>query len=48
MAQRKDFKVAIMGGGIGGLVLALGLARGGIHVDIFEQAVRNSNMLQGF
>ncbi|KAF8590394.1 FAD/NAD(P)-binding domain-containing protein [Ramaria rubella] len=37
-AQLKDFKVAIIGGGMGGLALAVGLIRGGIKVDIFEQA----------
>ena len=35
----KDFNVAIIGGGMGGLALAVGLIRGGVKVDIFEQAV---------
>ncbi|KAF8515185.1 FAD/NAD(P)-binding domain-containing protein [Gautieria morchelliformis] len=34
----KDFNVAIVGGGMGGLALAVVLTRGGIKVDIFEQA----------
>lgn len=32
-------KVAIIGGGMGGLCLAIALLRSGITVDIFEQAV---------
>ena len=35
----KDFQVTIIGGGIVGLVCAIGLARAGVHVDIFEAAV---------
>ncbi|KAF8585330.1 FAD/NAD(P)-binding domain-containing protein [Ramaria rubella] len=38
LQQRKNFNVAIIGGGIGGLALAVGLIRGGVKVDIFEQA----------
>ncbi|KAF8523769.1 hypothetical protein BU17DRAFT_43512 [Hysterangium stoloniferum] len=38
MAPVKDFKVAIVGGGMAGLTLAVGLIRGGVKVDIFEQA----------
>jgi salicylate hydroxylase len=37
--QTKGFNVAIIGGGMGGLALAVGLVRGGIKVDIYEQAV---------
>lgn len=32
-------KVAIIGGGMGGLCLAVALLRAGITIDIFEQAV---------
>ncbi|KIJ31474.1 hypothetical protein M422DRAFT_266851 [Sphaerobolus stellatus SS14] len=38
MGSKKDFKVSVVGGGIGGLVLAVGLARRGIEFNIFEQA----------
>ena len=41
MSAQKDFTVAIVGGGIAGLVCAVGLARAGIQVDVFEAAVRN-------
>ncbi|RDB28544.1 Salicylate hydroxylase [Hypsizygus marmoreus] len=34
----KDFKVAIVGGGMCGLLCAVGLARSGIQVDVFESA----------
>lgn len=40
MSSQKDFAVAIVGGGIAGLVCAVGLARAGIEVDVFEAAVR--------
>lgn len=36
----KDFKVAIVGGGVVGLTCAVGLRRAGIKVDVFESAVR--------
>ncbi|KAH0591171.1 hypothetical protein H2248_001267 [Termitomyces sp. 'cryptogamus'] len=35
----KDFRVAIVGGGMCGLVCAIGLAKAGVHVETFEQAV---------
>lgn len=35
----KEFRVAIVGGGICGLVAAIGLNNSGIRVDIFECAV---------
>jgi salicylate hydroxylase len=41
MAQ-KDFQIAIIGGGIVGLVCAIGLAKAGLEVDVFEAAVRDS------
>lgn len=34
-----DFRVAIVGGGICGLVAAIGLNKAGIRVDIYESAV---------
>ncbi|KAG6809897.1 hypothetical protein H0H92_014216 [Tricholoma furcatifolium] len=37
-ASQKDFRVAIVGGGMCGLACAVGLMKAGIHVDIFEQA----------
>ncbi|KAF7294726.1 Salicylate hydroxylase [Mycena indigotica] len=36
--SNKDFRVAIVGGGMTGLACAVGLARFGIHCDIFEAA----------
>lgn len=42
MSSQKDFTVAIVGGGIVGLITAIGLARGGIDVDVFEAAVSES------
>ncbi|VDB84930.1 unnamed protein product [Peniophora sp. CBMAI 1063] len=40
MSSQKDFTVAIVGGGIVGLVCAIALAREGIDVDVFEAASR--------
>jgi 2-polyprenyl-6-methoxyphenol hydroxylase-like FAD-dependent oxidoreductase len=37
----KDFRVAIVGGGMCGLACAVGLAKRGIHTDVFEAAVSN-------
>ncbi|KAJ7043105.1 FAD/NAD-P-binding domain-containing protein [Mycena alexandri] len=39
-ASAKDFRVAIIGGGMCGLACAVGLSRFGIHADIFESAPR--------
>lgn len=36
----KDFRVAIVGGGLCGLACAVYLLRAGIHVNVFESAVR--------
>ncbi|KAA1472118.1 FAD/NAD(P)-binding domain-containing protein [Dentipellis sp. KUC8613] len=36
----KNFRVAIVGGGVCGVVCAIGLQRAGIHVDIFEAATK--------
>ncbi|KAI0272657.1 FAD/NAD-P-binding domain-containing protein [Gloeopeniophorella convolvens] len=38
--SQRDFCVAIVGGGICGVILAIGLRRAGIKVDIFEAASR--------
>ncbi|VDC07606.1 unnamed protein product [Peniophora sp. CBMAI 1063] len=38
MNAQKDFDVAIVGGGITGLILAIALARVGLKVDVFEAA----------
>lgn len=35
----KDFRVAIVGGGVSGLVCAIALQRAGVPVDIFESTV---------
>ena len=35
----KDFKVAVVGGGISGLFLAVALVQVGVYVEIFEAAV---------
>ena len=40
MVDRKDFEVAIVGGGIGGFCAAIGLLRAGVPVKVFEAAVR--------
>ncbi|KFY90231.1 hypothetical protein V498_06088 [Pseudogymnoascus sp. VKM F-4517 (FW-2822)] len=38
MAQRKDFHIAVCGGGIGGLCLAIGLLRQNISCKLYEAA----------
>jgi len=40
--QVKDFKVALVGGGICGLTCAIALARVGVSVEVFEAAVSPS------
>ena len=37
--QGRPLKVAVVGGGMCGLAVAIGLTRGGIDVDIYESAV---------
>ena len=37
--MQRDFTVAIVGGGIVGLICAIGLANAGVQVDVFEAAV---------
>ncbi|KAK7058581.1 hypothetical protein VNI00_002217 [Paramarasmius palmivorus] len=39
-APRKDFNVAVVGGGMCGLAAAYSLARAGVTVDVFEAAAR--------
>ena len=39
MSSGKDFTVAIVGGGLVGVLCAIGLGRAGIQTDIFEAAV---------
>ena len=48
MSSQKDFTVAIIGGGVVGLVCAIGLAKAGIHVEVFEAAVHNTILLSCF
>ena len=36
--SRKEVSVAVIGGGIGGLVAALSLLRAGVDVHVYEQA----------
>ncbi|KXN82116.1 Salicylate hydroxylase [Leucoagaricus sp. SymC.cos] len=40
MSSTKDFRVAIVGGGMCGLACAVGLSLRGIHADVYESAVR--------
>ncbi|CAM3647179.1 FAD-dependent monooxygenase [Litorimonas haliclonae] len=42
-----DFKVLIIGAGIGGLTTALALAQNGVHVEIFEKAAKFSDVGAG-
>lgn len=37
--MKKDFKVAIVGGGMCGLACAVALHKAGVEVDVFESAV---------
>ena len=43
--SQKDFNVAVVGGGICGLAVAVGLRKAGIEVDIYEAAVSLRNFL---
>ncbi|MER5622903.1 NAD(P)/FAD-dependent oxidoreductase [Streptosporangium sp. NPDC002544] len=40
--------VAVIGGGIGGLCLAQGLTRAGVHVTVYERDLSPDSRLQGF
>ena len=43
-APRKDFNVAVVGGGMCGLAAAYSLARAGVTVDVFEAAVSGRSL----
>lgn len=45
--SRKDFSIAVVGGGIGGLCLALGLLRHGISVNVYERNASFSEISNG-
>ena len=45
MSVQKDFTIAIVGGGIVGILCAIALAREGVDVDVFEAAVRLSQRI---
>ncbi|KAK9310839.1 hypothetical protein V1524DRAFT_177778, partial [Lipomyces starkeyi] len=47
MTADKSFTVAIVGGGIGGVALALGLIHNGVSVEIYEQAQKFSEIGAG-
>ncbi|KZV73546.1 hypothetical protein PENSPDRAFT_682834 [Peniophora sp. CONT] len=47
MGSQKDFTVAIVSGGIVGLICAIGLARAGVQVDIFESASKYGDIGAG-
>lgn len=47
MSTRKGFEVAIVGGGIGGVALAVGLLRRGISFQIFEAAPKLAELGAG-
>ena len=40
---RKEFQVAIVGGGVSGLVCAIALQKAGVPVQLFEAAVSQFN-----
>lgn len=46
--SEQTFQVAIIGGGIGGLCLAQGLKKAGIHVAVYERDDSVSSRAQGF
>ncbi|MGC0312386.1 FAD-dependent oxidoreductase [Kitasatospora acidiphila] len=48
MTDTRDFTVAIIGGGIGGLSLAQGLTKNGIKVDVHERDRTPTDRLQGY
>ncbi|KAJ1301318.1 hypothetical protein OPQ81_003720 [Rhizoctonia solani] len=47
MGVPKDFEVAVIGGGIGGLSVAVGLLRAGVPVQVFEAACKFSEIGAG-
>jgi 2-polyprenyl-6-methoxyphenol hydroxylase-like FAD-dependent oxidoreductase len=46
--KKKDLKVLIVGGGIGGLCLAQGLKKAGISFEVFERNKDNNSWLEGY
>lgn len=48
MNAPQQLNVAIIGGGIGGLCLAQGLCRAGIHVTVYERTNVRTDWLQGY
>ncbi len=47
-AGRRPLRVAVIGGGIGGLCLAHGLRRAGVDVTVYERTVVRDDWLQGY
>src|SRR5690625_4369510 len=45
--ETKDIKVAVCGAGMGGLAVALGLARQGFQVSVYEQASEHRELGAG-
>ncbi|WP_432993825.1 FAD-dependent oxidoreductase [Dactylosporangium sp. CA-233914] len=43
-----NFRVMVIGGGIGGLTLAHGLRRAGVAVEVYERTRQRSDWLQGY
>jgi 2-polyprenyl-6-methoxyphenol hydroxylase-like FAD-dependent oxidoreductase len=46
--DRMSLSVLIIGGGIGGLALAHGLRRAGVHVEVYERTRQRTDWLQGY
>lgn len=44
----QPFRVAVIGGGTGGLCLAHGLRKAGISVDVYERSLARTERLQGY
>jgi salicylate hydroxylase len=45
--DKKDTTIAVVGGGIGGILTAIGLGRQGYKVHLFEQALKFSEIGAG-
>ena len=48
MSKTTPLHVLVAGGGIGGLALAQGLHKAGVHVSVYEKTVRRTDVVQGF